>query len=149
MILRAGTIGAATALCCSLAAALTGCSVGTGIETDARAGLSCVDDSPQCISRRQTTLRHLVEDKDRVWVKEPATTEAYASGVRLFAYKKQKAVLSCDELAHGKREAEAARSALKNGASNLTPAQVSRGTMLAAEVAKELQMEMGRRCKKG
>lgn len=149
MILRAGAVGAATALSLSLAAALTGCSVGTGIEPDARAGLNCIDDSPQCISRRQTTLRHLVEDKNRAWVKEPATAEAYASGVRLFAYKKQKAELSCDELAHGRREAEAARGALKNGASNLTPAQVSRGTMLAAEVAKELQMEMGRRCKKG
>jgi hypothetical protein len=149
MIRSVGATRTAYFLSCSLAAALAGCSIGTGIEADSRAGLSCVDDSPECISRRQTTLRHLVEDKDRVWVKEPATTEAYASGVRLFAYKKQKTVLSCDELAHGKREADAARTALKSGTSKLTPAQVSRGTMLAAEVAKELQVEMGRRCKKG
>lgn len=126
-----------------------GCSVSTGIDADARAGLRCVDDSPECISRRQATLRHLENDPGRAWVKEPATAEAYASGVRLFAFKRKKAELSCDELAHGRREAEAARATLKNAGSTLTQAQVARGTLFAGEVAKELQAEMGRRCKKG
>ncbi len=88
----------------------------------------CVDDSPECISRRQTTLRHLVDDQGRAWVKEPATPEAYASGVRLFAFKTKKKELTCDELAHGRREAEAARATLKNAGSTLTAAQVTRGT---------------------
>ncbi len=107
--------------------ALSACAIGTGTELDARAGLGCVDDSPECISRRQTTLRHLVDDKNRAWVKEPPTPEAYASGVRLFAFKTKKKELTCDELAHGKRSRRGASSALANAGSKLTHAQVTRG----------------------
>jgi hypothetical protein len=150
MILCPGAGRAVILVALGLATATAaGCSISTGIDPDTRAGLSCVDDSAECIGRRQSTLRHLIDDKDRAWVKEPATPEAYASGVRLFAFKKKKTELSCDELAHGRREAEAARATLKNAGSTLTPAQVARGTLLAGEVAKELQAEMGRRCKKG
>jgi hypothetical protein len=150
MILCPGVGRAVILAALGLAAfAAAGCSVGTGIDADARAGLRCVDDSAECISRRQATLRHLESDQGRSWVKEPATPEAYASGVRLFAFKRKKAELSCDELAHGRREAEAARTTLKGAGSTLTPAQVARGTLLAGEVAKELQAEMSRRCKKG
>jgi methylphosphotriester-DNA--protein-cysteine methyltransferase len=150
MILYPGAARAVILVALALAvAAEAGCSVSSGTDADARAGLRCVDDSPECISRRQTTLRHLESDQGRTWVKEPATPEAYASGVRLFAYKKKKTELTCDELAHGRREAEAARATLKGAGSTLTPAQIARGTMLASEVAKELQAEMGRRCKKG
>ena len=91
----------------------------------------------------------MVDDKNRAWVKEPPTPEAYASGVRLFAFKKKKKELTCDELAHGKREADAARASLESAGSTLTHAQVARGTMLATEVGRELQREMSRRCKKG
>jgi methylphosphotriester-DNA--protein-cysteine methyltransferase len=150
MILYPGARRAVILVALALAvAAEAGCSVSTGIDVDARAGLRCVDDSPECISRRQTTLRHLENDQGRAWVKEPATPEAYASGVRLFAFKKKKSELSCDELAHGRHEAEAARATLKSAGSTLTASQVARGTLLASEVAKELQAEMGRRCKKG
>jgi hypothetical protein len=128
---------------------LGGCAIGAGPEIDARAGLACVDDSPECISRRQTTLKSMVDDKNRAWVKEPPTPEAYASGVRLFALKTKKKELSCDELAHGKREADAARASLANAGSKLTHAQVTRGNMLATEVSRELQREMKSRCKVG
>lgn len=87
-------------------------------------------------------------DKDRRWVKEPATPGSYASGVRLFAYKSRKRDLSCEELAHGKREADAAPFALRGpSAAGLSPAQVSRSSILAAEVSKELAAEMKRRCR--
>src|SRR5688572_19233261 len=36
-------------------------------------GLSCVDDSPECVGRRQTALRQLVAAEDRAWVRQPAT----------------------------------------------------------------------------
>jgi hypothetical protein len=111
------------------------------------AGLSCVDDSPECVGRRQAALRQLVAAEDRGWVRQPATPAAYASGVRLFAFKAKKKELTCDELAHGRREADGAAGVLK-GAGGLTPAQVSRGTMLAAEVSRELGSEFGRRCRK-
>jgi hypothetical protein len=112
------------------------------------AGLSCVDDSPECVGRRQTALRQLVAAEDRAWVRQPATPAAYASGVRLFAFKAKKRELSCEELAHGRREADGAAGALKGAGAGLTPAQVSRGTMLAAEVSRELGNELGRRCRK-
>jgi hypothetical protein len=147
MILHPAGLPAILALALALAAA-GGCT-GSGPDPDARAGLGCVDDSIECINRRQTTLRHLVDDEGRAWVKEPATPEAYASGVRLFALRAKKKELSCDELAHGSKEAEGARSALQSAAAKLTPAQVSRGAILASEVGRDLESEYNRRCKKG
>jgi hypothetical protein len=99
------------------------------------------------VARRQRTLRYLVDDQDRTWVKAHAPAEAYASGVRLFALKSKKKELTCDELAYGRNEADRAPGILR-GAGNLTPAQVSRGIMLASEVSRELAAEMKRRCHK-
>ena len=93
--------------------------------------------SSDCVAKRQRTLRYLVDDQDRTWVKAHAPAEAYASGVRLFALKSKKKDLTCDELAHGKNEADRAPGVLRS-AGNLTPAQVSRGIMLASEVSREL-----------
>jgi hypothetical protein len=121
---------------------LAACS-GPGLD-DSRAGLSCVDDTPQCIERRQATLKHLLSDKERRWVKEAPTPQAHASGVRLFAYRRAKAELTCDELVHGRREAESASRALK-GQHGLSPAQVSRAALFAGEVARELTVEIRRR----
>ena len=123
-----------------------GCS-GPNITTG-NSGLTCVDDSSDCVAKRQSTLNSLVADNDRSWIKAHAPAEAYASGVRLFALKSKKKELSCDELAHGKNEADRAPGVLR-AANNLTPAQVSRGIMLASEVSRELGAEMKRRCQRG
>lgn len=118
-------------------------------EPGAGAGLACVDDSPRCVGERQSVLGRLVADKERAWIKERPTREAYASGVRLFAFKAKKRELSCEELAHGRREAEGATSALRGtSTTTLTPAQVSRGAMFASEVGRELASEHAKRCKK-
>lgn len=141
---------AAQALFAAIGIAMGGCAVGDAPSVEgSRAGLSCVDDSPRCVSERQATLKQLVADPQRRWVKETPTPAAYASGVRLFAFKTAKKDLSCDELAHGRREADGATSSLKGAGSSLTPAQVSRGAMFAGEVGRELTSEMKRRCKKG
>jgi hypothetical protein len=124
-----------------------GCT-GPNVTTGASSGLTCVDDSSDCVAKRQRTLRYLVDDNDRGWVKAHAPAEAYASGVRLFALKSKKKDLSCDELAHGRGEADRAPAVLRS-ANNLTPAQVSRGIMLASEVSRELGAEMKRRCRRG
>lgn len=129
--------------------ALGACAVGAGPEIESRAGLGCVDDSLECVRRRQATLRNMVDDKSRSWIKESPTPEAYASGVRLFAYKSKKKELSCDELKRGKLEADTARTSLQSVGTRLTPAQVSRSVMLAGEVGRELQNEINRRCKTG
>lgn len=106
----------------------------------------CVDDSPACVERRGAALKAMMSDKKRTWVREPTNAHAYAAGVRLFAFKSRKRELSCEELAYGKREADGAPAALRGPDSGgLSPAQKSRGTMLAAEVSRELAGEMRRR----
>jgi len=116
---------------------------------DERAGLSCLDDSPDCVESRQVTLKSMLADDKRAWVREPANPQAHASGVRLFAFRSQRKELSCEELAIGRREAESVPKALKGPeGKSMSPAQVSRTNLLAAEVAKELAAEMrARRCK--
>jgi hypothetical protein len=91
----------------------------------------------------------MLADKDRTWVKEAPTPQAHASGVRLFAYRTRKKELSCEELAHARREADGAAKTLRGPeGKSLSPAQISRATMFAAEVSKELSAEMRtRRCK--
>jgi len=135
--LRRGTVAALGGLGLWLSA----CS---GIGFDDRAGLSCVDDSPECVARREATLKAMLADKDRRWVREAPTAKAHASGVRLFAFRSAKAELSCAELVHGRKEAEAAPRALK-GQQGLSPAQISRASLFAAEVGKELAGEIRRR----
>jgi hypothetical protein len=131
-----------------LIAAFAGCG-GPNIGVSSSAGLTCVDDTPDCIERRQRTLSYLVDTNDRAWIKAHAPAEAYASGVRLFALKKKKKELTCEELAYGRNEAEKAPGILRGpGGAKLTPAQVSRGVILASEVSRELAVEMKRRCKK-
>ena len=128
-----------------LALAVTACS---GLDND-RAGLSCIDDSPDCVGQRQATLKSMLADQDRKWVREPTTAQAHASGVRLFAFRSRKKEMSCEELAIGRREADSVPKALKGPeGKSMSPAQVSRTNMLAAEVSRELAVEMrARRCK--
>ena len=116
---------------------------------DPRAGLSCVDDSKECVDQRQVTLKSYLADNERKWVKEPTSPQAHASGVRLFAFRSRKKDLSCEELAHGRREADGAAKSLRGPeGKSLSPAQISRATMFASEVSKELAAEMRtRRCK--
>ena len=96
----------------------------------------CVDDSPACVERRSAALKEMMGDKKRTWVREPTNAHSYAAGVRLFAFKSRKRDLTCEELAHGKREADGAPAALNGPESGgLSPAQKSRGTLLAVEVS--------------
>lgn len=87
-------------------------------------------------------------DPSRAWVRQPAGPHEYASGVRLMAFSKMRKQLSCDELAHGKQEADRGPASLSSGAhAGLTPAQVARGSMLAREVSQELAREIAQRCR--
>lgn len=130
-----------------LSGCLGACAIGTP-QIGARAGLGCVDDSPECVQRRQVTYKNMVDDRSKSWVHEQPTPEAYASGVRLFAFKTKKKELTCDELKRGKLEADTARTSINSLGSRITPAQASRSIMLASEVGRELQNEINRRCKK-
>jgi hypothetical protein len=136
------------AVCSSLGLLLTACG-GLFDGGDPKAGLSCVDDSPECVEQRQVTLKAMLADKNRTWAREAPTPQAHASGVRLFAFRAQKKEMTCEELGHARREADSAAKTLRGSdGRGLSPAQISRATMFAAEVSKELSAEMrSRRCK--
>ena len=110
-------------------------------------GLGCVDDSPHCVTERGKALNGLMADKSKTWVRQPASPSAYASGVRLWAFKQKKKDLTCDELSVARREADGAAPTLRSAKGQLTPAQISRGIMLAQDVGRELGHEFGRRCR--
>ena len=110
-------------------------------------GLNCIDDSARCVAKRQATLRYYMNSPDRSWVKQRPDAAAYASGVRMFAFKRQKGKLSCGELKSGLNEANGASRTLKAAGNRLTPAQVSRSKMLAREVGRDLKRELRRRCR--
>lgn len=137
----------------ALAACLSACSgsvIDGGSDGAAAIHHGCVDDSKACIDQRQGALRSLQSDRTHTWVRQPATVNSYATGVRLFAFKTEKARLSCDELVIGKREADAAPGVLRSPqAHGLNPAIVSRGLMFATEVSRELDREQQRRCAAG
>jgi hypothetical protein len=148
--LKLRAVHAISLVAVALAATFGGCAKSDPPQITApRAGLGCVDDSMNCIAQRKATLQAMMSDPGRAWVKEPPSPAAYASGVRLFAFKNKKKDLSCDELAHGRKEADAAPASLRSNGTGLTPAQVSRGAMLAHDVGRELGTEYNRRCKKG
>jgi hypothetical protein len=127
--------------------AASGCS-SQNAEFTTTSSLNCVDDSAQCVSSRQTALRSMVADKSKSWVKQPADASAHASGVRLFALRQRRRDLTCDELAHGRREADAAPAVLRASTGRLTHAQIARGVILAGEVSRDLAREQAKRCGK-
>lgn len=133
----------------SVVAVLAGACAAPVVETTAQTvTLGCVDDSKACIDERRRALDALLADKQRGWIRQPATASAYATGVRLFAYKTEKQRLNCDELAFGRREANAAASVLRSQqGQGLTPAQISRGIMFAEAVGGELSREAQKRCR--
>jgi hypothetical protein len=131
------------------AALMAGCS-GADVSTEAlnKPNLGCIDDSPRCIAERGNVLKIYMADRNKAFLREPATPSAYAGGVRLWAMKSRKRELTCDELNHARREADAAAPTLRGpGGQGMSPAQISRGIMLAQDVSKELGNEHGRRCR--
>jgi hypothetical protein len=110
---------------------------------DPRAGLSCLDDSKECVDRRRVTLDSYLADNDHKWIKEPATAQAHVSGVRLFAFRSRKKELNCEELARGRREADSVAKSLHGPeGKEFSPALVARATLFASEVSKELTAEI-------
>jgi hypothetical protein len=127
---------------------LSGCAFATSEGSmTSTSSYGCLDDSKACVDQRQASLKLLLADRSKAWVRHPATAEDYATGVRMFAFKTRKKELSCQDLAHGRSEADAAGPSLRRASGRLSPAHISRGTMFAAEVSREITAEMRRRCK--
>lgn len=142
---RGGSLGVSLAL--AITACLAGCSAEiSNPEANTTQNFGCIDDSPACVSQRQSVLKHFQADAGRGWVRQPASIGSYATGVRLFAFKTEKQRLTCDELAIGRREAAAAPGVLRSPqAMGIQPQIRNRGLMLADEVSRELTREAQRR----
>jgi hypothetical protein len=91
-------------------------------------------------------LKALVEDPQRRWIGNPQPAAEYAEGVRLFAYRVLRTQLSCEELALGLAEIDAAAAAYRRPVPGVTPDQARRVRVLSGEVAKELKAERASRC---
>jgi hypothetical protein len=148
--MRYGSSLHAAAMLAILAVGFKGCaSSQVEVASPLQAGLGCVDDSTQCRNSRRAALDVLLADKTRAWIHQQPGADAYASGVRLFAFKQRKKELTCSELNIGQQEAKAARPTLRAASARLTPAQIARGAMLGDEVGTELAREHRRRGCKG
>jgi len=71
--LRPAIIGAYAAIL------LAGCALSTATVTSPLAGLSCVDDTPDCIKKRQATLSYMTNDPTRAWVRQTPMLPASGS----------------------------------------------------------------------
>jgi hypothetical protein len=138
-------------LAAALAGVSAGCAQRSGAEiTSLPADLSCADDSARCIAARARGLRALRSDTSRAWLATPPTAPQYAAGVRLFAMRKDRASFSCTQLKLSAAEAARSPSVLRSpeARARLTPAQISRGVLLAEDVGRDLQRELRKkRCK--
>lgn len=144
--MRSATSWTVLAVAALALASAHGCASSGAIGVEVKPGLNCIDDSADCIAKRQAALKSMVSDPTKAWINENPTPEAYASGVRLFAFKTKKKELTCEELRRGKIEADAARASLKSAGARITHQQLTRGAMLATEVGRELQNEFAKRC---
>lgn len=85
-------------------------------------------------------LKRLVKDPKRDWIGRPQSTESYATGTRLFAYRGLRKKLTCNEIKRAVEEIETARPPLKASKYRRTQA-------LMRSVARELKSERGKRCR--
>lgn len=111
------------------------------------AAAGCVDDSKMCIEKRALALKGMLADPKRTWVTKPETAAAYATGVKLFAYKGKKVEMSCAELAHGREETRTMPQVLKPGSvQGMNDSRLAQVRDLSGQVHKELNKEFDRAC---
>jgi hypothetical protein len=82
----------------------------------------------------------MVKDPKRDWIGEPQSSDAYANGTRLFAYRALRKTLTCKEIERALDEINAAKPSLE-------PVRYARAQALMAAVGDELAAEHGRRCR--
>ena len=130
-----------------LSAILAGCSGTESTPPPSNPAAGCVDDSKHCIEMRGQALKGMMADPKRTWVTKPETAAAYATGVKLFAYKSKKAEMTCAELAHGREETRTMPQALKPGSvQGMNDSRLAQVRDLSGQVNKELSKEFDRAC---
>ena len=130
-----------------LACGLAACSSAEPEIQQPHSAAGCVDDSKRCIELRGQALKAMMADTKRGWVTRPETPAAYATGVKLFAYRGKKTELSCAELAHGREETRNLPQTLKPGSlPGMNDSRLAQVRDLSGQVNKELAREFDRAC---
>lgn len=126
------------------AAMLAGCA------TDGAPKLAtCLDDSSSCIGKRQATLSTMMADPNRQWVAQRPSPVVYATGVRLFAWRKSQGELSCGELRSGINETASARATLAKPIPGASRTRIGQIIALSDDINAELKRTSRRkRCPK-
>ena len=141
---HASTVYNATLTLSLVALALVGCATNKLPKV-----ATCLDDSSGCISQRQATLNTMLADPNRAWVGKTPTPVVYATGVRLFAWRKSKSDLSCGELKSGIAETGGARTTLAENIPGASKTRIGQIIALSDDVNRELKRTArGKRCPK-
>jgi hypothetical protein len=85
-------------------------------------------------------LKKMVGDPNRDWIGRPQSSDDYANGTRLFAYRALHKKLTCKELKGALEDTKAAAALLQSP-------HHQRARALTTTVARELKSEQDRRCK--
>jgi hypothetical protein len=85
-------------------------------------------------------LKKMVGDPKRDWIGRPQSSDAYANGTRLFAYRALRKKLTCNELKGAIADTSTAVSLLQSP-------DHQRARALTIAVARELKSEQERRCR--
>jgi hypothetical protein len=85
-------------------------------------------------------LKGMMKDPKRDWIGQPQSPDGYATGTRLFAYRGLRKEMTCNELKRGLEDINTAKVSLE-------PARYARTVALMSDVAGELEVERGRRCR--
>ena len=135
------------AIVAGLAALTVACSSSEPAVEPANSATGCVDDSKACIEKRGAALRTMLADPRRGWVARPEAPAAYATGVKLFAYRGKKGEMTCAELAHGREETRTMPQALKPGSvPGMNDSRLAQVRDMSGQVNKELSKEFDRAC---
>ena len=137
----------AASLVALLAASLLAACSGTEPPPPPNAAAGCVDDSKHCIEMRGQALKAMLADTKRAWVTKPETPAAYATGVKLFAYRGTRDKMTCAELAHGREETRSMPQTLKPGSvPGMNDSRLAQVRDRSGQVNKELSKEFDRAC---
>ncbi|MEL7544345.1 MAG: hypothetical protein AAGJ70_11280 [Pseudomonadota bacterium] len=124
------------------AVVLTGCA-----STQGTVVATCIDDSQACISKRRATLNAMLADPQRRWVSTRPGPRVYATGVRLFAWRRTKTKLSCGELNAGIAETGRARQTLAAPMPGASKTRIGQIIAMSDDVNSELKKAArGKRC---
>jgi hypothetical protein len=96
---------------------------------------------------RGQALKAMLADPKRSWVTKPESPAAFATGVKLFAYRGVRDKMTCAELAHGRAETVTMPQTLKPGSvPGMNDSRLAQVRDMSGQINKELSKEFDRAC---